>query len=53
MGTKFCGLTTIDMFMDTLIRKFQIIHNITKVNKYFVVILNSWSALSTKKASRN
>ena len=38
----------VDMFMDTLICGFQIIFNITKVNEYFVGILNSWIALPTK-----
>jgi len=28
-GTKFLGLTTMDMFMDTAIHKFQIVLNIT------------------------
>ena len=36
MGMKFCGLTTLDMFVDTWICGFQIICNITKVKKYFV-----------------
>jgi len=40
MGKKLCGLTTMDMFVDTLICGFQIIRNITKVNKYSVEILN-------------
>jgi len=40
MGTKFRGLTTMDMFMDTWICRFQIILNITKVDKYFVGIFN-------------
>ena len=40
VGTKFRGLTTLDMFADTLIRVFKFICNITKVSKYFVVILN-------------
>jgi len=48
MGLKFCGLTTLDMFVDTSIPGFQIICNITKVKNYFVGILNSWLALPTK-----
>jgi len=48
MGTKFCGLTAMDIFVDTLVHRFQIILNITKVNRYFVGILNSWIALPTK-----
>jgi len=48
MDRKRRGLMTIDMFVDPCICGFQIIHNITKVNKYFVRILNSWIALPTK-----
>jgi len=48
MGTKLHGLMTTDMFMDTWIHGFQIIRNITRVNKYFVGFLNSWIALPTK-----
>jgi len=33
MGKHFCGLNMMDMFVDTCIRGFQIIHNITKVRK--------------------
>jgi len=33
MDTNFCGLNMMDMFVDTCIREFQIIHNITKVRK--------------------
>ena len=40
MGTTFRGLTTMDMFVYTWIRGFQIIVNIIKVNKSFVGILN-------------
>ena len=43
----------VDMFMDTLICGFQIIFNITKVNEYFVGILNSWIALPTKNTKLN
>jgi len=39
VGTKFRGLTTLHMFGDTYICEFQIICNITKVNKYFGGIL--------------
>ena len=49
MCTKFRGLMTMDMFVDTGIHVFQIIPNITKVNKYFVGILNSWVPLPTNK----
>jgi len=48
MGMKFRGLMTMDMLMDTWIRGFQIIFDITKVNKYLVEILNSWIAWPTK-----
>ena len=48
MGRKLRCLTTMDMFMDTLICGFLIICNITKVNKYFVGILKSKIALPTK-----
>ena len=47
MGTKFRGLMTLDMFVDTWIQGFQIICNIIKVKKYLVVILNSLIALPT------
>jgi len=40
VGMIFRGLTTLNMFADTLIRVFKFICNITKVSKYFVVILN-------------
>jgi len=43
-GTKFCGLTIMDMLVDSRICGFQIIWNIcfiTKVNKYFIGILIS------------
>jgi len=53
MGTKFHGLTTMDMFMYTWICGFQILFNITKVNKYFVEILSSWIALPTKYTKLN
>ena len=36
MGMKFYGLTIMDMFVDTWIPGFQIICNITDLNKYFV-----------------
>ena len=48
VGTKYCGLTTLGMFMDTLIRGFQIICNIINMNKYFDRILNSGIVLPTK-----
>lgn len=41
MGIKFSGMTSLEMFVDTWIR-------ITKVNKYFVGIINSWIALPLK-----
>jgi len=46
-GMLFRGFTTLDMFVDTLIRGFQIIFNtsFTKVNDYFVGILILWIAL--------
>ena len=44
---------TIDMFVDILICGFQIIRDITKVNKYFVDILISWIALLTKNMKLN
>ena len=54
VGTNFCGLTTMDMFVDALICGFQIIPNSTKkVNKYFVGILNLWIALPTRKTKLN
>ena len=46
--TKFCGLTTMDMFMDTWKCGFQIIRNINEVNKYYIRILNLWIVLPTK-----
>jgi len=52
MGTKFHGLTTMNMFVDSWILLFQIIRStfcITKVNNYIVGILNLWIALPTKK----
>jgi len=53
MGMKFRGLTTLDMFVDTWFRGFQIIYNITKVNKYFCVTLNSWIVLPPKYTKLN
>ena len=49
MGTSFHDLTTLDMFVDTWIRGFHIICNITKINEYmyFIAILNLWIALPT------
>ena len=42
LGMEFRGLTTMDMlFVNTWICGFQIILQITKVNNYFVGILNS------------
>ena len=35
MDTKFRGFMTIDMSVDTWNHGFQIIHNVTWVNKYF------------------
>jgi len=40
MGTKFHGLITMGMFVDTWIHGF--IWNIIEVSKYFIVILNSY-----------
>ena len=51
IGMKFCGLTMMDMFLWTL--EFQIIHSITKLNKFFVGILNSWIALPMKNTKLN
>jgi len=48
VGTKFPCLTTLDIFVGTWIRRFQILGNIIKVNKYFVGILNSCIALAYK-----
>ena len=53
VGTKFHGLTTIDMFVDTWICGFQIIHKNTKLNKYFNRILKSWIVLPTKYTKLN
>jgi len=55
VSTKFRGLMTMDMFVDIGICGFQItcIFNITKVNKYFVGILNSWIVLPTKYTKLN
>jgi len=55
IGTKFRGLTTMDMFVDTWIRGFQItgIRNITKVNNFFIRILNSWIPQPTKTTKLN
>jgi len=39
VGTSFQWLTTRDMFVDILSHGFQVIFNITKVNKYFIGIL--------------
>jgi len=46
MGTEFGALTTMDMFMDILICGLHIVLNITRMNKYFIGILNSWIALN-------
>jgi len=53
VGTKFRGLMAMAVFVDTWIRGFQIILNITKVNKYVVGILNSWIVLPTKYTKLN
>jgi len=53
MGTKCFGLIMMDMFVDILICGFQIIRIITKANKYFVGILNSWVALPMKNMKLN
>jgi len=37
------------MFVDTAIRGFQSLCNITQMNKYFVMILHSRTAICTKK----
>jgi len=42
-----------DMFVDIWIRGFQIIFKITKVKKYIIGILNSWTALPTKEMKLN
>jgi len=48
VDTKLRGLMTLDMFMDTWICGYKIIQNITKVNYYFIGILNFWIVLHTK-----
>ena len=53
MGTKFCELMTMDMFVDTCVCGFQITVDIIRENKYFVGILNSWIALITKYTKVN
>jgi len=53
MDTKFHGLTTMNMFVDSWILGFQIIRNITKVNNYNVGILNLWITLPTKNTEFN
>jgi len=53
MDTKVRGLSTLDMFGDTWTRWFQIICKITKMNKYFVGILNYGIALPTKYLKLN
>ena len=53
IGMKFHGLSTLNMFVNTWICGFQIICNITQVYKFFVGILNSWIALSTKYTKLN
>jgi len=52
VGTKFHGLMTMDMFVDTGICGFRIIRHKTKVNKYFVGVLNSWIALIPMKNTK-
>ena len=44
---------TLDVFMDTWIRGFQIICNFTEANNFFVGFLNSWIALSMKYTKLN
>ena len=53
VGTTFRSLTNTDMCVDTWIREFQSIRNMTKVNKFFVGILNSLIALPTKYTQLN
>jgi len=53
VGTKFHSLMTMDMFVDTWIHGFQIILNITKVNKYFIGILNLCIPLPKKYRNLN
>ena len=48
VGTKFCGLTSIDKCVDNLIHGFQIILNIINVNEYFFGILNFFFIQPTK-----
>ena len=50
---EFSGWMTLDMFVDTWICGFQIICNITKVDNYFVGILNSGFALPMKYIKLN
>ena len=45
--------TTMDKFLDIRTHWFQIIFDITKVNKYLIGILNSWIALATKDRKLN
>jgi len=51
--TKFHYLQTLGMFVDTWIRGFQIICNITRLKKCFIGILNLWIALPTKYMKLN
>jgi len=53
VGTKYCGLTMMDMSVDTSIHGFQIILNISKVNKYFLGILSLWVVLPRKYTKVN
>ena len=48
---KCRGLTTLDIFLDTYIRGFQIICNITRLNN--VRIFNSWVSLPTEYSNFN
>jgi len=52
---KLRGWTLMGLFVDTWIREhvFQFILHITKVNKYFVGMLNSWNVIPTNYRTLN
>jgi len=53
MATLFRELTMMDIFVDTWNGGFQIVFNITKVNKYFVGISNLWISLPMEYTKLN
>jgi len=53
MGMKLNGFLTLDMFMDTWIHGFLIKFIYSKVNEYFIGILNSWISLPMKYTKLN